>query len=223
MLKKDSRCFRFKTQKTQAAQVSQELYYTWHLFVGFADAVLYNAEMNEKKEIITPLTDAMVRQLRAGDEVLISGTVLTARDQAHRRLCERIQQGQPLPVEVAGALIYFVGPTPVAPGRVIGAAGPTTSSRMDAFTPTLLAQGLKGTIGKGYRGQVVRDAMTQSCAVHFAAMGGAGALLSKHIIKSEIIAYEDLGTEAIRLLEFEDFPAVVAYDCYGNSVYEERQ
>ena len=176
--------------------------------------------MNEKKEIITPLTDAMIRQLRIGDEVLISGKVLTARDQAHKRLCERIQQGQPLPVDLAGALIYFVGPTPAAPGRVIGAAGPTTSSRMDAFTPTLLAQGLKGTIGKGYRGQIVRDALKQYGGVHFAAIGGAGALLSKYIVKSEIVAYADFGTEAIRLLEFKDFPAVVAYDCHGNSVYK---
>ena len=176
--------------------------------------------MSQKKQIKTPLDDAIVRQLRAGDEVLISGKVLTARDQAHKRLCERIARGQPLPVELAGMLIYFVGPTPAAEGRVIGAAGPTTSSRMDAFTPQLLVQGLKGMIGKGYRGQVVRDALKQYSGVHFATLGGAGALLSKHIIKSEIIAYEDLGTEAIRLLEFKDFPAVVAYDCHGNSVYE---
>jgi len=176
--------------------------------------------MNHEKQIKTPLDDAIVRQLRAGDEVLISGKVLTGRDQAHKRLCEWIEQGQPLPVDLAGMLIYFVGPTPAAPGQVIGAAGPTTSSRMDAFTPELLACGLKGTIGKGYRGQAVRDALVKNTAVHFATLGGAGALLSKHITKSEIIAYEDLGTEAIRLLEFQDFPAVVAYDCYGNSVYE---
>ncbi|MCD6175187.1 MAG: fumarate hydratase C-terminal domain-containing protein [Planctomycetes bacterium] len=175
--------------------------------------------MSQKKQIKTPLDDVTVRQLRVGDEVLISGKVLTGRDQAHKRLCERIERGQPLPVDLAGMLIYFVGPTPAPPGRVIGAAGPTTSSRMDAFTPALLAQGLKGTIGKGYRDQTVRDALKKHCAVHFAALGGAGALLSKHIVKSEIIAYEDLGTEAIRLLEFEKFPAVVAYDCYGGSVY----
>jgi len=192
----------------------------FHLFVGFASVGLYNAEVSKKTTMITPLTDTMVQLLRAGDEVLISGKVLTARDQAHKRLCERIEQGQPLPMELAGMLIYFVGPTPAAPGRVIGAAGPTTSSRMDAFTPELLAQGLKGTIGKGYRGQAVRDALVENTAVHFATLGGAGALLSKHIVKSEIIAYEDLGTEAIRLLEFDDFPAVVAYDAYGNSVYK---
>ena len=176
--------------------------------------------MSEEKIILTPLTDDTVRQLHAGDEVLISGSILTARDQAHKRLCERIEQGQPLPVDIAGAVIYFVGPTPAAPGKAIGAAGPTTSSRMDAFTPTLLARGLKATIGKGYRDQGVRDALVEYTAVHFAAIGGAGALLSKHITKSEVVAYDDLGTEAIRLLEFEDFPAVVAYDCYGNSVYE---
>jgi fumarate hydratase subunit beta len=176
--------------------------------------------MSVKKDIIVPLTDAVIQELRAGDEVLVSGKVLTARDQAHKRLCECIKQGQPLPVDIAGAIIYFVGPTPAAPGQVIGAAGPTTSSRMDAFTPTLLAQGLKGTIGKGYRGQTVRDALVEYKAVHFAAIGGAGALLSKHIVKSEIIAYAELGTEAIRLLEFKDFPAVVAYDCQGNSVYK---
>ena len=176
--------------------------------------------MDEKKKIITPLTDAAVRSLRAGDEVLISGAVLAARDQAHKRLCDCIAAGQPLPVDVTGALVYFVGPTPAAPGRVIGAAGPTTSARMDAFTPTLLEHGLKATIGKGYRGQAVRDAMVKHGAVHFAAMGGAGALLSKHITKSEVIAYDDLGTEAIRLLEFEEFPAIVAYDCYGDGVYK---
>ncbi len=177
--------------------------------------------MDPKKQIKTPLDDASVRQLYAGDEVLISGCVLTARDQSHKRLCECIKQGESLPVDLIGALIYFVGPTPAAPGQVIGAAGPTTSSRMDGFTPTLLAQGLKGTIGKGYRGQAVRDALKQYGGVHFAALGGAGALLSKHIVRSEIIAYEDLGTEAIRLLEFKDFPVVVAYDCYGDSVYKE--
>ena len=179
------------------------------------------AKMAQKINIYTPLTDAVVRQLRAGDEVLISGEVLTARDQAHKRLCAAIAAGQNLPIELTDAVIYFVGPTPAAPGRVIGAAGPTTSARMDAFTPTLLAHGLKATLGKGYRDKTVRDAMVKYGAVHFVTLGGAGAMLSQHIMKSEIIAYEDLGTEAIRLLEFEDFPAIVAYDCYGNSVYKE--
>ena len=177
--------------------------------------------MEQEKQIQTPLTDEVVRLLHAGDEVLISGTVLTARDQAHKRLCELIDAGNPLPVKLKGAAIYFVGPTPASPGKVIGAAGPTTSSRMDAFSPMLFAQGLKATIGKGYRSQAVRDALVQYGAVHFAALGGAGALLSRHIMKSEIVAYEDLGTEAIRRLTFENFPAVVAYDCHGNSVYKE--
>ena len=176
--------------------------------------------MEQEKRIQTPLTDETVRQLHAGDEVLISGTVLTARDQAHKRLCALIEQGRPLPVELTGAVIYFVGPTPAGPGKVIGAAGPTTSARMDAFSPMLFSQGLKATLGKGYRGQVVREAMVRYGGVHFATLGGAGALLSKHITKAEIVAYEELGTEAIRCLTFENFPAIVAYDCYGNSVYE---
>lgn len=177
--------------------------------------------MEQEKRIQTPLTDEAVRDLRAGDEVLISGTVLAARDQAHKRLCELIETGQPLPVDLEGQMIYYVGPTPAAPGRVIGAAGPTTSMRMDAFSPMLFAHGLKATLGKGYRGKAVQEAMVRYGAVHLATLGGAGALLSKHITASEIVAYEDLGTEAIRRLTFKDFPAVVAYDVHGNSVYNE--
>ena len=177
--------------------------------------------MEQEKRIQVPFCENVVRSLRAGDEVLISGVVLAARDQAHKRLCELIAAGQELPVELGGALIYFVGPTPAAAGKVIGAAGPTTSSRMDAFSPMLFAQGLKATLGKGYRGRAVRDAIVQYVGVHFAALGGAGALLSKHITSSQVVAYEDLGTEAIRRMTFKDFPAVVAYDCYGNSVYGE--
>ncbi len=169
--------------------------------------------------IKTPLTDEVVRQLKAGDEVLISGYVYAARDQAHKRLCALIEAGQPLPIELAGAVIYFVGPTPARPGQVIGAAGPTTAGRMDAFSPVLIRHGLKGMIGKGYRNQAVRDALRECGAVHFSALGGAGALLSKHIVASEIVAYEELGAEAIRRLEFRDFPAIVAYDSNGNSVY----
>lgn len=178
--------------------------------------------MSEIRTIRTPLTDEIVRQLRAGDEILISGAILTGRDQAHKRLCDLIAAGQPLPVELAGMLIYFVGPTPAAPGKIIGAAGPTTSSRMDAFSPMLYAKGLKATMGKGYRGPDVRESLQQHTAVHLAAMGGAGALLSKQITASEILAYEDLGTEAIRQLTVVDFPAVVAYDCHGNSVYGDK-
>ena len=169
----------------------------------------------------TPLTEELVKSLRAGDEVDISGFVFTARDQAHKRLCASLDAGQKLPFELQGQIIYFVGPTPASPGNVIGAAGPTTSSRMDAFSPKLIAKGLKGTIGKGYRNDQVRDALKQYGAVHFAAIGGAGALLSKHIISAEVVAYQELGTEAIRKLEVVDFPAIVAYDAKGNSIYEQ--
>jgi fumarate hydratase subunit beta len=179
--------------------------------------------MNMQTVIQTPLDDGQVSGLRAGDEVLITGAVLTARDQAHKRLCACIAEGKPLPVDLAGALVYFVGPTPAAPGKVIGAAGPTTSSRMDAFTPTLLKAGLKGTIGKGLRSPGVREALIRYKGVHFSALGGGGAILSRHIVKSTLLAYEDLGAEAIRLLEFQDFPAIVAYDSFGNSVYNESK
>ena len=176
--------------------------------------------MTEAKKLQPPLSEKMVRELRAGDEVLISGVVYTARDVAHKRLCELIETGQKLPFPLEGAIIYFVGPTPARPGRVIGAAGPTTSSRMDSFSPKLIANGLKAMIGKGYRGSEVRDALKKYGAVHLSTIGGAGALLSKHIVAAEVIAYEDLGTEAIQKLEVVDFPAIVAYDCYGNSVYK---
>ena len=177
--------------------------------------------MNEKvKRIITPLNDDIVRGLRTGDEVLLSGIIYTARDMAHKRMCEALEKGEKLPFELAGAVIYFVGPTPARPGKVIGAAGPTTSSRMDAFSPKLIAAGLKGMIGKGYRSAEVRDALQKYGAVHFSAVGGAGALLSKHIKSSRVIAYEDLGTEAVREIQIIDFPAVVAYDSHGKSIYE---
>ena len=178
--------------------------------------------MSEIRKLQAPLADADVRLLKAGDEVLISGVVYTARDMAHKRLCEAIEAGRELPFELAGAIIYFVGPTPAAPGRVIGAAGPTTSSRMDPFSPRLIAGGLKAMIGKGYRDEALREALKEYGAVHLATLGGAGALLSRHIVASEVIAYEDLGTEAVRKLQVVDFPAVVAYDCYGNSVYKQR-
>lgn len=176
--------------------------------------------MSEIKKITTPLTDEVVAGLKAGDEVLISGVVYTGRDQAHKRLCELLDAVGVLPVELAGAVIYFVGPSPAPKGKAIGAAGPTTSSRMDAFSPKLIAAGLKGMIGKGYRGEEVRQSLKEHAAVHFATIGGAGALLSKHIVQSEVVAYEELGTEAIRRLEVVDFPCVVAYDCHGGDVYE---
>ena len=167
-----------------------------------------------------PLSEDDVRGLKAGQEVLISGVVYSARDMAHKRLCAAIESGEQLPFELDGAVIYFLGPTPARPGQVIGAAGPTTSSRMDAFSPTLIEHGLRAMIGKGYRGREVRDALNKYGAVHFAAIGGAGALLSKKIVSAEVVAYEDLGTEAIRKLQLKDFPAVVAYDSHGSSVYE---
>ena len=152
--------------------------------------------------------------------MLISGAVYTARDMAHKRLCELIDAGQELPIDLTGQVIYFAGPTPPSQGQVIGAAGPTTSSRMDAFSPKLIAAGLKGMIGKGYRSDQVRAAHTEYGAVHFSTIGGAGALLSKHITSAEVVAYEELGTEAIRKLDVADFPAIVAYDAHGNTVYD---
>ena len=175
--------------------------------------------MAQKRKLQPPLTESEVRTLKAGDEVLISGVIYGARDVAHKRLCQAIDAGKELPFDLEGAIIYFVGPTPARPGKVIGAAGPTTSSRMDPFSPKLIAKGLKAMIGKGYRGPEVREALKKYGAVHLSTIGGAGALLSRHIIAAEVIAYEDLGTEAIRKLEVVDFPAIVAYDSYGNSVY----
>jgi len=175
------------------------------------------------KRLRSPLTEADVRQLRAGDEVILDGTVYTARDMAHQRLCRAIDRGESLPIELEGAVIYFVGPTPARPGRVIGAAGPTTSARMDPFSPKLIAHGLRAMIGKGYRNEEVRRALQEYGAVHLSTLGGAGALLSRHIVRAEVVAYEDLGTEAIRKLEVVDFPAVVAYDAVGGTVYNELQ
>lgn len=175
--------------------------------------------MSEVKKIQAPLTDGVVRSLKVGDEVSISGDIYTARDMAHKRLCAAIDAGEALPFEAAGAIVYYVGPSPAKPGSVIGAAGPTTASRMDAFSPKLLAAGVKGMIGKGYRSEEVVEAIKENAAVQFSTIGGAGALLSKHIISSELIAYEDLATEAIRKLKVVDFPAIVAYDWQGNSVY----
>ena len=175
--------------------------------------------MSEIIRLSTPLTESFVKSLRVGDSVALSGIVYSARDMAHKRLCEAIDTGAELPFDPAGAVIYFLGPTPARPGRIIGSAGPTTSSRMDAFSPKLIACGLKAMIGKGYRGEEVREALKKYSAVHLAAIGGAGALLSKHIVSAKVIAYEDLGTEAIRRLEVVDFPAVVAYDSFGGDVY----
>jgi len=171
-------------------------------------------------KITTPLTRDTVRDLKAGDSCLISGVIYTARDAAHKRLCELVAQGKELPMDVKDAIIYFVGPTPAKPGQAIGSAGPTTSYRMDAYSPILIQQGLTGMIGKGKRGPEVVEAMKTHGAVYFGAIGGCGALLSKCIKKAEIVAYEDLGAEAIRRLEVEDFPAIVIIDSEGNNLYE---
>ncbi len=179
--------------------------------------------MSGTRRLQAPLGDNDIRTLKAGDEVRVNGVVYTARDMAHKRLCQAIDAGRDLPFQLAGAIIYFVGPTPTPPGRVIGAAGPTTSSRMDRFSPTLIAHGLKATIGKGYRSAEVREALKEHGAVHLSTIGGAGALLSRYITASQVLAYEELGTEAIRELHVVDFPAVVAYDCYGNSVYQQER
>ena len=170
--------------------------------------------------ITTPLTREKVRDLKAGDSCLISGVIYTARDAAHKRLCELAAQGKPFPMEMQDAVIYFVGPTPAKEGQAIGSAGPTTSYRMDAYSPTLIANGQTGMIGKGKRGPEVIAAMKEHGAVYFGAIGGCGALLSKCIKKAEIVAYEDLGAEAIRRLEVEDFPAIVIIDSEGNNLYE---
>lgn len=169
----------------------------------------------------TPLTEAVARGLRAGRRVLLSGRVLTGRDQAHRRLYDLIRAGAPLPLDLEGQVIYYVGPSPARPGRVIGAAGPTTAGRMDPYTPALLERGLRGMIGKGARSPEVREAMVRHGAVYFAATGGAGALLARRIRRAEVLLYEDLGPEAVHLLEVEDFPLVVVNDALGNDLYEE--
>ena len=170
--------------------------------------------------VTAPLTREQARSLKAGDSVLISGVIYTARDAAHKRLCELVAQGKELPLDIKDAIIYFVGPTPAKPDQAIGSAGPTTSYRMDAYSPTLIAEGQTGMIGKGKRGPEVIAAMKEHGAVYFGAIGGCGALLSKCIKKAEIVAYEDLGAEAIRRLEVEDFPVVVIIDSEGNNLYQ---
>ena len=171
-------------------------------------------------KITTPLTRDKVKDLKAGDSCLISGVIYTARDAAHKRLCELVAAGKELPMDVADSIIYFVGPTPAKPGQAIGSAGPTTSYRMDAYSPILIEQGLTGMIGKGKRGPEVIAAMKKHGAVYFGAIGGCGALLSECIKEAEIVAYEDLGAEAIRRLVVKDFPVVVIIDSEGNNLYE---
>lgn len=173
-----------------------------------------------KKIIYAPIDKEELLKLKAGDSVYITGTIYTARDAAHKRMFEALQEGRELPIALKNNLIYYMGPSPAREGRPIGSAGPTTASRMDKYTPTLLDLGLSGMIGKGKRSQAVKDAAVKNGAVYFAAIGGAGALLSKAIKASEVIAYEDLGTEAIRKLVVEEFPAIVVLDSEGNDLYE---
>ena len=171
-------------------------------------------------KLTTPLTREQARLLKSGDSVLLSGVIYTARDAAHKRLCELVEQGKELPLDVKDSIIYFVGPTPARPGQAIGSAGPTTSYRMDAYSPTMIRQGQTGMIGKGKRSPEVIAAMKEHGAVYFGAIGGCGALLSKCIKKAEVVAYDDLGAEAIRRLEVEDFPVIVIIDSQGNNLYE---
>ena len=173
-----------------------------------------------EKYITSPLTEEVSRSLRAGDSVLLSGTVYTARDAAHKRLCELVEQGGELPFPMEGAVIYYVGPSPARPGQVIGSAGPTTSYRMDAYAPTMLKLGSLGMIGKGKRNDDVIEAMKETGAVYFGAIGGAGALLAGCVKSAELICYEDLGAEAIRKLEVENLPLTVVIDSCGNNLYE---
>ena len=172
------------------------------------------------KHITAPISDEDAKELRAGDYVYITGTIYTARDAAHKRMAEALAAGEPLPIDMKNNIIYYMGPSPAREGRPIGSAGPTTASRMDKYAPDLLDLGLKGMIGKGKRTDAVKAAIVTNGAVYFAAVGGAGALLSQRIKSSEVIAYDDLGTEAIRKLYVEDFPVIVVIDSEGNNLYE---
>lgn len=174
-----------------------------------------------ERHITLPLSDEVIESLRVGDYVYLTGPVYTARDAAHKRMIAALEAGEPLPIDIRGQVVYYVGPTPAKPGAVIGSAGPTTAERMDGFTIPLLQAGLKGAIGKGGRGPEVRRALQQFRAVYFLAVGGAGALLSKQIASAEVLAYEDLGAEAIRLLQLNEFPAVVCNDIYGGDLLEQ--
>lgn len=173
------------------------------------------------QHITAPITEKITENLKAGDYVYLSGNIYVARDAAHKRMAEALDRGEDLPINIENATIYYMGPSPAREGRPIGSAGPTTASRMDKYTPRLLDMGMKAMIGKGKRTQDVLDAIVRNHAVYFAAVGGAGALLSKCITRSEIVCYEDLGAEAIRRIEVKDFPVIVVADCYGNNLYED--
>ena len=173
------------------------------------------------KKVRLPLTDEVLEDLKTGDNLLLTGIIYAARDAAHKRMIEALDQGKSLPFDIRGATIYYMGPTPARPGRIIGSAGPTTSDRMDAYAPRLLAKGLRGMIGKGPRSKAVKDAMAQHKGVYFGTIGGAGALISKRVKKAEVVAYVELGAEALRRLEIQDFPVTVVNDIYGGDLYEE--
>ncbi len=177
--------------------------------------------MEQAVRLTTPLKNEDVEKLRIGDRVLLNGVIYTARDAAHKRIVDLLEAGDPLPFELEGQVIYYVGPSPPKPGRPVGAAGPTTSYRMDAYAPELIRRGLKGMIGKGARNQAVKDAMKTYKAIYFAAIGGAGALMARSILSAEVIAYPELGPEAIRRLEVENFPVIVANDAVGGDLYEQ--
>jgi fumarate hydratase subunit beta len=179
-----------------------------------------NKKMTQAKKITTPLDDKGVMELKSGDSVLINGYIYTGRDAAHKRLIELIDKGQDLPIDIKGQIIYYVGPAPAKPGYPCGSAGPTTSYRMDPYAPVLLDRGLKGMIGKGLRSQEVIESMKKNKAVYFGAVGGAAALIARSIKKSEVVAYEDLGAEAIHRYYVEDFPAIVVIDYEGNNLYQ---
>ena len=172
-----------------------------------------------EKHIKTPITEEVTKDLKSGDYVYITGTIYVARDAAHKRMIEALEEGKELPIDIENACIYYMGPSPAREGRPIGSAGPTTATRMDKYTPTLLDLGMKAMIGKGKRSQEVKDAIVRNKAVYFAAVGGAGALLSKCIEKSEVVCYDDLGAEAIRKIQVKDFPAIVVIDENGNDLY----
>ena len=173
------------------------------------------------KKVKLPLTDEILKDLKAGDNILLNGVIYLARDAAHKRMVEALDQGEPLPFDIRCQTVYFMGPAPAKPGQTIGSAGPTTSGRMDAYSPRLIAEGLKGMIGKGMRSQTVKDAMKKYKAVYLAAIGGVGALSAKRIKSAEVIDYEELGTEAIRRIEVDDFPVIVVNDIYGGDLYQE--
>lgn len=176
--------------------------------------------MSEVKKVSTPLTDEVIATLKAGDKVALSGVIYTARDKAHKKFVELIKTGEELPIELQGQLIYYAGPTPAKPGQPIGSVGPTTSSRMDAFAPTLMDNGLKGMLGKGPRDQGVTDAMLRNHCVYMVAIGGTGAAIANAVKEAEVIAYPEYQSEAVRRLVVEDLPCIVAIDCEGGNLFE---